>query len=88
LLVFDPLKQGNQIHSTKSLRLSSKMLIKKDTQIILCTPRSISNQDRTKNKNGGGGGGAVPNILTAAPEAVHRKRLQMMGNQNNVGAYR
>ena len=81
LLVFDPLKQGNQIHTTNALRLSSKILMKKDTQIIHCTLRSISNDDRSRNKNAGAaGGGETTNILTAAPEAVHRKQLQMMGN--------
>jgi hypothetical protein len=80
-LLFDPIKPGDvlrrSLESTKAtdvlkpMRMSAKSLAKRDVQILICSPRELSLEERNVICNQGGG-----NVVTAAATAVIQYRQE------------
>ena len=75
-LIFDPMKSGRVLKQALSsnrkdvlapMRLSSKKLLNKNCQVLLCSPRALSDAERNAIREC-----ASVNVTTAAREAVRR----------------
>ena len=71
-LILDPLKDGRQMKTDlqrgkvpSCLRMQPKTLMKKDTQIVMCSLRCLSNREKQNRM-------ANPSVVTAAQDAVMR----------------
>jgi actin-like ATPase involved in cell morphogenesis len=73
-LLFDPLKDGTKLKQTllskqkdvlAPMRLPCAKFLTKDCQVVVCSPRQLTELERNAIRSG-------PNVITASSDAVNR----------------